>query len=140
MLKKIVIGSLLISAMSYVSAAPSQLNNTQYKQMDTAIVKSNSTESWEIKPPYDGWGFGVWENDHRIQKIIVHVNRMLSNSNERFEAVKLSCNGTEFIIDEGETVVCERSLDNHAGIELVKDYKHTKLRSEGTVRFIMEDI
>lgn len=136
MLKNLIKVILLTCGMSSVLAG-----SNQYKQIDYHTVKSNgSVEVWEIQPPYNGYGFGQWPDDHRIQKILVHVNDKLSGSGERSGSVRFNCNGTAFTINAGETVICERSLDNYAGLEIILDRKHENPSSQGTVRFIMQDL
>lgn len=137
-LKNCLAAALMPFALSAFAMNSNHDNKINFKQMDSRSAKA--VEAWEFSPPYTGYGFGQYQDDHRIQKIIVHVDNTLPNSNERSGTVKLICNGTEFMINANETVVCERSLDNLAMLQIVLDEQHQNPSSAGTVKFIMEDI
>src|SRR5436190_24146499 len=98
--KNCLITAIVTYSMTAFAIDANHHNTTNCKQIDPSVVKSSQAiETWVIHPPYDGYGFGQWYDDHRIQKIIVHVNNTLSNTNEIAGTVKLTCNGTTFTID-----------------------------------------
>jgi hypothetical protein len=144
-LKSVIKGCLVLSLLSFslsAIAADKQQDNAKLKQIDMRVVTSGmKKETWEITPPYNAYGFGQSKDDTRIQKIIVHVNEKVNNdSDEESAMVKLNCNNSKYIIHAGETVVCERSMDNYAGLLIVPDENQQNPSSVGTVKFIMEDI
>lgn len=110
------------------------------EQIDPRIIKStHAVAKWKIVTPDNYLEFGKWPDDHRFQKIIVHVNNG--------HPVIVSCNGNALRVEPGETVMCERALDYYAGLEItglprktgiVGGLSYLKLFSEGTVEFIME--